>query len=209
MSRDIYSQYLESHFDRTWKAPTTRWVDDPPPLVSRLSLSGDGTETNALLIKEITERAPEDADLIEYSADTVRPLLERLAASGTPVRLLLKHPDSVGSAQRDKILSSYRYIKESLFRGDQDAIQIRFYRVPASFRGRRLGTRLLNVGWYTPDITSAGQLSAWEVIGHQNPTITCYPQTADGLALGQMFSRTFDTLWGTAEEADAVDTGAG
>jgi len=34
------------------------------------------------------------------SGDTVRPLLEHLAAAGTRVRLLLKHPDSAGQAQR-------------------------------------------------------------------------------------------------------------
>jgi hypothetical protein len=205
-SRDIYSQYLESHFTRTWTAATTRGVDEPPPLVSRISLSGDATETNALLLKEITERAPMDADLIEYSGDTVRPLLEHLATAGTRVRLLLKHPDSVGSAQRDKILSTYRYIKEYQFRSNPDAIQVRFYKVPATLRGRRLDTRLLNVGWYTPDIATGGRMSEWEVIGHLNPTITSYLQTNEGYALNLMFSRTFDGMWGSAEDSAVVDT---
>ncbi len=205
-ARDIYSQYLESHFLRTWTAPTTRGVDDPPPLVSQISLSGDAAETNSLLIKAIAERAPVDADLIEYSGDTVRPLLERLAAAGSRVRLLLKHPDSVGTAQRDKILSTYRYIKEYLFRSDPDAIQIRFYKVPATLRGRRLDTSLLNVGWYTPDIATGGRVSDWEVIGHLNPTITGYLQTNEGYALNLMFSRTFDGLWGSAEDSVTVDT---
>lgn len=203
-SRDIYSQYLECHFTRTWTASTTRGVDDPPPLVSQISLSGDATETNSLLIREISERAPRDADLIEYSGDTVRPLLERLATAGTQVRLLLKHPESVGIAQRDKILTTYRYIKEYQFKNNPDAIQIRFYKIPATLRGRRLDTRLLNVGWYTPDVATGGRVSDWEVIGHLNPTITGYLQTNEGYALNLMFSRTFDGMWGTAEDSAMV-----
>jgi hypothetical protein len=204
-SHDIYSQYLRSHFTRTWTAETTRSVGEPPPLVSRISLSKDYAETSSLLTKEITERPPADADLIEYSADSVRPVLEQLAAAGARVRLLLKHPDSVGRAQREKIISTYWYLKDHTFRDNPDSFHVRFYRIPATLRGRRLDTRLLNVGWYTPDISTGGRMSEWEVIGHLNPTITSDLQTSEGYALNLMFSRTFDGLWGNSIDAEEID----
>jgi hypothetical protein len=207
-SRDIYHQYLQNHFTRTWSADTTRKVDDPPPLVSRISLSADAIATTSLLSREITEQPPRDADLIEFSGDNARQLLEQLATSGTNVRLLLKHPDSVGPAQRDKILSTYRYIKSYLFRNRPEAISIRFYTIPATLRGRRLDSRLLNVGWYTPDLAAGGRMSDWEIVGHLNPTVTSYLQTSEGYALNVMFSRTFDGLWGSSVDSADLDPGA-
>ncbi len=202
---DIYHQYLRSHFIDTWTAATTRGIEDPPPLVSQVSLSADIAATNTLLIKEAAERPPRDADLIEFSGDSVRALLTELAAAGTRVRLLLKHPDSVGKAQRTKIVATYWYLKDYVFHGDQDAFQVRFYRVPATLRGRRLDTRLINIGWYTPDIATGGQISDWEIIGHLNPTITSDPQTSEGYSLNLMFSRTFDSLWGSSVTSAQVD----
>lgn len=204
-SRAIYSQYRQSHFERTWDADTTREIDKPPPLVSRISLSRDYTETNALLSKEVADHPPGAADMIEFSGDTVRSLLEQLAQAGTRVRLLLKHPDSVGNEQRDKIISTYRYLKEHLFMVRPDSFQVRFYRLPASVRGRRLDMRLINVGWYTPDVSTEGQISDWEIVGHLNPTVTGDLQTTDGKALNQMFSRTFDGLWRSAVDSAEVD----
>jgi hypothetical protein len=208
-SRDIYHQYLQNHFTRTWSADTTRQVDDPPPLVSRISLSADAIQTSSLLRREISEQPPREADLIEFSGDDVRPLLEQLAEAGTNVRLLLKHPDSVGRAQREKILSTSRYIKGYLFRNRPDAISIRFYTIPATLRGRRLDNRLLNIGWYTPDLAAGGQLTDWEIVGHMNPTITGYLQTSEGYALNVMFSRTFDGLWNSSVAAAEIDQALG
>lgn len=202
---DIYRQYIRSHFERTWGADTTREVGKPPPLVSRISLSRDDTETNALLRREIAEHPPQAADLLEFSGDSVRQLLAQLAEAGTRVRLLLKHPDTVGRAQREKIISTYWYLKDHLAAENGDAFVVRFYRVHAALRGRRLDSRLLNVGWYTPDISVKGRISDWEIIGHLNPTVTGDPQTSEGYALNEMFGRTFDGLWGSAAEAAAID----
>lgn len=204
-SHDIYSQYIRTHFERTWAADTTRQIDKPPPLVSRISLSRDYNETAALLAREAADHPPGVADLIEFSGDTVRSLLEQLAEAGTRVRLLLKHPDSVGGAQRNKIISTYWYLKEHVFMLKPDSFQIRFYRLPATLRGRRLDMRLLNVGWYTPDVSAGGKLSDWEIVGHLNPTVTGDLQTTEGQALNQMFSRTFDGLWSTAIDSVDVD----
>lgn len=204
-ARDIYSQYIRSHFERTWTADTTRGIRDPPPLISRINLSKDETDTNTLLSNEITDHPPSAADLLEFSGDNIRALLRQLAEAGTEVRLLLKHPDSVGRAQREKIISTYWYLKEHVFNAAPDSFQVRFYRTPATVRGRRLDTRLLNVGWYTPDISADGRISDWEIVGHLNPTVTGDLRTSAGQALNDMFSRTFNGLWGSASSSADVD----
>jgi hypothetical protein len=204
-ARDIYSQYIRTHFERTWMADTTRGIHDPPPLVSRISLSKDDTDTNALLSREIADHSPSTADLLEFSGDNVRALLRKLAEAGTEVRLLLRHPDSVGRTQREKIISTYSYLKEHIFDAVQGSFQVRFYRTAATVRGRRLDTHLLNVGWYTPDISADGRISEWEIVGHLNPTITGDLRTSAGQALNEMFSRTFDGLWGSASVSSDVD----
>jgi len=204
-ARDIYSQYLKSHFESTWSAATTRGIDDLPPLVSRISLSKDQAVANSLLTQEVTDHAPSRADLIEYSADTVRGLLVDLAEAGTKVRLLLKHPDSVTRAQRDKIISNYWYLRDRVFGTKPDCLEVRFYRTAATLRGRRFDGRLINVGWYTPDISPDGRISDWEIVGHENPTVTADLDTAEGKALDRMFSSTFDGLWHNSADAEEVD----
>lgn len=193
-ARDIYSQYIQGHFTRTWEAPSTRQVNGPLPLVSRLSLSKNYSDTAARLSKELAGLPPTTADLIEFSGDTVQQLIVELTGAGTRVRLLLKHPDSVGRAQREKIIWSYQYLKEHTSL-QPESLQVKFYRVPATIRGRRLDERLLNVGWYTPDISPDGRVSDWEILGDLNPTITSDPGTSEGRALDEMFTRTFDGLW--------------
>jgi hypothetical protein len=204
-ARDIYHQYLRSHFDATWAAATARGIDDLPPLVSRISLSKDQAAANSLLTQEIADHAPRQADLIEYSADTVRALLVELAEGGTKVRLLMKHPDSVSRAQRDKIISNYWYLRDRVFGNKQDGLEVRFYRTAATLRGRRFDGRLINVGWYTPDISSDGHISDWEIVGHVNPTVTADLDTAEGKALDRMFGATFDGLWHSSAGAEEVD----
>lgn len=201
--KDIYSQYLEKHFILSWDASTTREIDSAPPLVSNINISRDSNETNALLTKEIYERQPATADLLEFSGEDVRDLLVKLANGGTKVRLLLKHPDSVGNMQQRRIVTSYGYLKDHV---TLDSLEIKFYRSTPSIRGRRLDMRLLNVGWYTPDISPEGKITQWEIIGDRNPTVTGNLRTADGQALNDMFSRTFDGLWSGGITSSEVDS---
>lgn len=200
---DIYGQYLEKHFILSWNASTTRDIDQAPPLLSRINISRDGNETNVLLTKELYETPPATADLLEYSGEEVRDVLEKLAKGSTKVRLLLKHPDSVGNLQQQRIITSYKYLTDHV---SPDWLQIRFYRTAPSIRGRRLDMRLVNVGWYTPDISAKGEISQWEIIGKDNPTVTGDLRTADGQALNDMFNRTFDGLWSGGVRSAEVDT---
>jgi hypothetical protein len=207
--KDIYNQYLEKHFLPSWKADMTREIDGAPPLLSRINVSRDINETNALLAKEVSQIPPATADLLEFSGDDARDLLVNLANGGTKVRLLLKHPDSVGNLQQQRIVAAYGDLKD---RVTPDSLEIKFYRSAPSIRGRRLGTRVLNVGWYTPDFSPKGEITRWEVIEDRNPTVTGNLQTADGqpLADGQalhdMFRRTFDGLWCSGITSSEVDS---
>jgi hypothetical protein len=73
----------------------------------------DQNAGNALLSKVIAERHPDTADLLEYSTDTVRPLIELLYAQGARMRILVKHPEEgVGDVQQVRIYNGLRYLRQ-------------------------------------------------------------------------------------------------
>lgn len=199
-SPDIYSQYLKKHFEATWSADSTRQIDESPPLVSRIKVARDDNETIMLLANELSEKPPETADLLEFSGERVHDLLGKLAQAGTSVRLLLKHPDSAG-VQQHLIVGSYLYLKDH---ATSDAFEVRFYRTVPSICGWRLDRRLLNLGWYTPDILPTGEISQWGIISN-NPTVTGDIQTPDCKPLDEMFGKTFDGLWRGGVPSAEVD----
>lgn len=201
-TRDVYSQYMEGHFGKTWDAVTTRKVGDPPPLISRISLSKDNIDAVTALRKEVSEQRPSSADLLEFSGSTVKPLLVELAEAGVNVRLLLKDPRSVSSSQRQKIMSTYGELEAQVFSSNPDSFQVRFYDVPATLCGRRLDDRLLSVSWYTPVISAKGVVSDWPIIGDRNPAITCDPRTSEGEELCRMFKSVFTGLWANSVSLD-------
>ena len=147
----------------------------------------------------------ESADLIAFSGRDARSILEQiLKHSGCPVRLLMKHPDSVGRIQRQWIVAELERMQRYLVPEYADTLQIRCYRAPYSLRGRKLYPYLINVGWYTPLVDDEV-----EVVGHTNPLVIASLDTPEGASLCKMFDSLFDSLWNASTTEDAVAAMAG
>ncbi len=101
----------------------------------------------------------------------------------------MKHPDTVGADRRGRILGNLRNLERFVLGKSKGDVQIRCYRPWASLRGRRLGSTLVNVGWYTPDLDEAGQVTDVEVVGDTNPLVTGDLRTAEGKQLHELGPR--------------------
>src|SRR5262249_5476347 len=69
-----------------------------------VDVARDGEEKHDLLKTYFSARPARQADLLEYSAYSVLNLIEELAKRGATLRILIKHPATVGQNQRQKIL---------------------------------------------------------------------------------------------------------
>jgi hypothetical protein len=160
-------------------------------------ISGKESDINSSIVNEVRERRILNADLLEFSGVTVEELIRVLATRGCKIRLLVKHPDTVGPFQKRRIIANL----EALFGRDYvNMVEARCYRYPASLRGRRLGNELINLGWYTP-LLENGTLSRYEVMGHDNALVTAPIDTPEGRNLERMFQGVFDSLW-TANDTE-------
>ena len=203
----IYGQYLRTHFERIWQRATG--LDQPPSMpyqpaagAAKVRVSKDQEVDNELLRAEIERQPPSRADLLEFSTQSVRPVIRALARGANELRILVKHPDSVGPAQRTRIIDGLTQL-ERLLRGYRGDVKIRCYRQWVSLRGRKLDDSLINIGWYTPELDEHGQATATEVVGDTNPLVTSALQTEEGQHLQRMFDEVFEGLWRSAEHDDA------
>jgi hypothetical protein len=171
---------------------------------SAVKVASRDSDVGATLVSDIRDKHIAQADLLEFSGVAVEDLIRALATKGCRVRLLVKHPDSVGAFQKRRIISNL----EALYGRDYiDRVEIRCYTFPASLRGRKLGSELINLGWYTPFIEN-GSLARYEVMGHDNALVTAPLSSREGEGLAAMFQLTFDALWsanGTEDGRTVVD----
>jgi hypothetical protein len=149
-------------------------------------------------IQEIIEKErPGKADLLEYSTSTTRVLLEGLRKANVTIRLLICHPDKAVSAhERNTIKIGIGNLRKDF--KNYENITVKQYRTPASLRGRSIGGKWINVGWYLYSTTD-GKVN---IKGHDVTMILSDASTSQGQKLKEMFSRTFDALWNdpTTEE---------
>jgi hypothetical protein len=147
----------------------------------------------------------QSADLIAFSGRDARGILEEiLRHSGCPIRLLMKHPDSVGRIQRQWIVAELERMQRYLVPEYSETLHIRCYRAPYSLRGRKLHPYLINVGWYTPLIDDEV-----EVVGHTNPLVIAKLDTPEGASLCKMFDTLFEALWNASTTEDAATVMSG
>lgn len=140
----------------------------------------------------------ETVDLLEFAGMNALQLIRALRASEANIRMLMKHPDSVVGAQRDRAMDMILLLQLTLFVDYKGSFKLRCYRAPYSLRGRRLGDRLLELGWLTP----SGDPEF--VHGYDNPSILLDPMERSSAALVDFFSRSFEELWSDSETLDAV-----
>lgn len=164
-----------------------------------LKISRDQQSDNARFQESAQAIQPSTADLLEYSAVEANQLIVFLKQRRWRMRILVKHPDTVGDRQRQKILTNIRHLRRIVLNDYQNMSEVRCYRQAASLRGRVLGKRAINVGWYTPDVDNP----ELEVRGHSNPMITANAGTPEGGYLLRMFDGLFERLWHAPGTEDA------
>lgn len=168
----------------------------------RVDIARDENENIDLLKTYLSKRPVEKADMLEYSAVAARPLIDELVRKGATLRILIKHPATVGPEQEKKILASIGSLERFVLQHHGARVEIRCYKAPASLRGRKIDDLLLDVGWYTPDLSPQGVVDKLEIIGHLNPVVMCSAATEEGLHLREMFDRVFEPLWESAKNDD-------
>ena len=167
----------------------------------------DAYETQAQAMPKIKEfiqkEHPVTSDLLEYSTGSIRELLEELRKANVRIRLLMCHPDSaVSPHERDAIGLGIANLRRD-FKGYEN-IAVKQYRTPASLRGRNIGGKWINVGWYLYSSLDEG----FDISGHDVTMILSDVDTPQGRELKSLFSRAFDTLWTDSRTEDLVLTPA-
>ena len=153
-------------------------------------------------IQEFIEREHlETSDLLEYSTSSIRALLQELRKANVRIRLLICHPDSAISAhERRTIELGIKNLRKD-FKGYAN-IAVKQYRTPASLRGRNIGGKWINVGWYLYSNID-GEV---DIRGHDVAMILSDVNTPEGEKLKEMFSLAFDALWQDSTTEDLVLT---
>jgi hypothetical protein len=141
------------------------------------------------LLQAVPQCRRDGVDLIEYAGATILPLIREIRRAGVPMRMLVQHPDNITGIQKQRMLATLDTILHSIFENDQEGVEIRCYRLPFTVRGRRLGERLLEIGWLTPDVKRQ------TTYGHQNPSMIADLSDRKNEHLRVFFDRTFKDLW--------------
>jgi hypothetical protein len=153
-------------------------------------------------IQEFVEKEhPETCDMLEYSTSSTRVLLQGLKKANVKIRLLICHPDEAVSVhERRAIELGIENLRKDF--KNYKRITVRQYATPASLRGRNIGSKLINVGWYLYSNTE-GEV---DIRGHDTMMITSEADTPQGQKLKEMFSRAFDALWNDPTTTELVLT---
>jgi hypothetical protein len=153
------------------------------------------------LLEELKINRDWTADLLEHSAFNALDLIKFLKKHRCRMRILIKHPDTVaGSKSEERIRTNLNNLLGAVLANNPDRYEIRCYRSPASVRGRLIGRRVINIGWYTPNLVDP----ELDVLGDTNPIITAQLGTTEGNNLARMFEGVFRLLWDDAVPAERV-----
>lgn len=142
-------------------------------------------------LEELIDAVPKAsrADLLEYAASTTLPLIRAIQRSNVPVRLLIKHPETIEGLQRDRSITTLDTLFNSVFDEHTGKFEIRCYKLPFSLRGRYLHGRMLELGWLTPDDKRK------TAYGHANPSSLVAMPNRRNDHLREFFERTFKDYW--------------
>jgi hypothetical protein len=120
-------------------------------------------------------------------------------------RVLLVDPRvAIGTSfdQAARIVKNYREnLKPIVLQGSQ--LEVGFYDLPASLRGRSFDDTYLQLSWYT--FFKESESGATLIRGETNPFIATYGITAEGRAMRRFFREQFEKLWETRKQPDQID----
>lgn len=162
------------------------YLQQRPPLTS---ISRDQDESMSKLIAAVPHCRDEEVELLEYAGQTTLPLIRAIRREAVPLRLLVKHPDTVTGMQKQRMITTLDTLYNSIFENYKGTFEIRCYRLPYTLRGRRLGKETLELGWLTPDIKRE------TAYGHANPSVLADLSHKGNEHLRIFFERTFRDLW--------------
>jgi hypothetical protein len=157
------------------------------PPASRAARNQD--ESMPWLIEALGRCRTEGADLLEYAGSTTLPLIRAIRRQSLPMRMLVKHPETVIGFQKQRNLATLDTLYTSVFSDYEGSFEIRCYRQPFSLRGRRLGNEIVELGWLTLDVPRQ------TAFGHANPSIVADLSNRDNQNFRFFFDRTFEALW--------------
>lgn len=187
----FYDRYLQSESPKKVTKEVT------------VNVSRDQDADDQFVLDSIERATPATVDFLEFSGAYATKIIATLKKKNCRnIRLLLKHPETVGDYQARRILQQLEFLYRLILDQGFESAELRCYRHEASLRGRKFGQDLINVGWYTPDVAKPDM----EVRGHSNPMISAPLSSPEGLWLARMFDGLFQQLWGApeTEEGSAV-----
>ncbi len=164
------------------------------PSSSRVTRDQD--ESMPMLVDAVACCRTDGADLLEYAGSTTLPLIRAIRRERVPMRMLVKHPETVDGLQRHRNITALDTMYASIFDNYDGIFEIRCYKLPFSLRGRRLGREILEVGWLTPDVKRS------TAFGHSNPSIVADLSDRGNAHLRDFFERTFEMLWNDENTED-------
>lgn len=154
-------------------------------------------ESMPQLIEAVSHCRSDGADLLEYAGATTLPLIRAIKREMVPIRLLVKHPETIQGLQKHRMIATLDTLFNSVFSSTYlGKYEIRCYRAPFTLRGRKLGSEVLEIGWLTPDIKNQ------TAYGHANPSIIVDLSTKKNEYLKEFFERTFSDLWCAEDTED-------
>ena len=153
-------------------------------------------ESMPRLIEALPHCRIDGVDLLEYAGATTLPLIRAIRREDLPLRILVKHPETINGIQRQRNITTLDTICNSIFENYQGTFEIRCYRLPYTLRGRRLGKKLLELGWLTPDVKRQ------TAFGHGNPSLIADLSNRNNEHLHVFFETTFETYWNDPETED-------
>jgi hypothetical protein len=128
-------------------------------------------------------------ELLEYAATTTQPLIRAIRQHRVPLRLLVKHPETVEGMQRERTLTTLDTMYRTLFDAYDGDYEIRCYRLPYSLRGRHFEGKALELGWLTPN--RRGETTH----GSANPSLFFLVSDSQHAPAINLFVRTFKDYW--------------
>lgn len=162
---------------------------------SSVNVFGNQDESMDILISKI--QGSQKIDLLEYAGVTTLPLIRAIRRYNIPVRILIKHPDTVEGMQRQRTIATIDTLYNSVFDDYQGRFEIRCYRLPYTLRARYFHGKLLELGWLTPD------LARRTTYGSGNPLILFNLLEKGNDHVREFFNRTFKDYWEHQDTEDA------
>jgi len=166
------------------------------PLTTHVVKNQD--ESMPKLIECVKHSKTTGVDLLEYAGATTLPLIREIQREGIPMRLLIKHPDTITGLQKVRMITTLDTLYNSIFDNSNNKFEIRCYRLPYTLRARRIGKEILELGWLTPD---KKHHSAY---GHANPSVLVDISIKQNDYLLSFFNKTFDDLWNDKDTEDGL-----